>query len=676
MNQTEPLDSKRCTSGRRISGWCGGSSHCLKVCATLLLAVGLWLGTDHLVRGMAAARLPALPDLRGQPLAMVKQLRTADREARRDPGAAAAVGRLGIFYHANLFYEQAMHCYELAQRLDTQSWKWSYGLALLQTEMGPLTLVVPAWQRVVKRNPDLISAWYWLGEARFKQNNYEEAEKAYRHASIIQQDGGKGVSVASPSPSSVVGRRSPIGAYATLGLARIAMYREQTYPARRILVVGVSHWPRFRPLHRMLGQLYEQLGEPQQAKHHFQLAEKCDPYVPPPDPLIEDLTRQSSSSVFLLRQATLANNGNDLQRAVALIRQAIRVNPADLGGHRQLGELLQELDHSETALPYLHRWLEGHPDDADTLQLLGSCYMALARPDEAMTSFAKAVELAPDNANGHMKIADAFKSQQKTDEAMFHYKRALKIDPHYVSAHNHLGLILVEQERIDEAIDHFRQALQIDADSFEAHNNLANTLRLTGHMDEALTHYREAMRSTPDSLPTLVNLAATLEGQGHIEKAIEHYEEAVRRGVDEALVPYRVARLLLQIGRAREAIPHFHAAIQQEPEWPDPLAALAWIRATHPDPNLRDPAEAIQCARRAAQLTRNQDRFVLDILAAALASAGRFEEAVTIIDALLHREDAATIPGFVNQLRSRLNLYRQGQPYRQSLQHKGYGVER
>src|ERR687888_117698 len=57
------------------------------------------------------------------------------------------------------------------------------------------------------------------------------------------------------------------------------------------------------------------------------------------------------------------------------------------------------------------------------------------------------------------------------------------------------------------------------------------------------------------------------------------------------------------------------------------LAGIAWIRATAADESLRDSDQAIALAERAAAATGRRNLSVLDALAAAYASAGRFEDA-------------------------------------------------
>ena len=63
-------------------------------------------------------------------------LESADKEARRHPGSAEAIGKLGIAYHANLFLEQAARAYRIAARLAPGDYQWVYCQAFLQEENG------------------------------------------------------------------------------------------------------------------------------------------------------------------------------------------------------------------------------------------------------------------------------------------------------------------------------------------------------------------------------------------------------------------------------------------------------------------------------------------------------------------------------------------------------------
>jgi len=120
---------------------------------------------------------------------------------------------------------------------------------------------------------------------------------------------------------------------------------------------------------------------------------------------------------------------------------------------------------------------------------------------------------------------------------------------------------------------------------------------------------------------------------------------------------------LLTRGETAAAIDHYRTALQIRPDLLTVANNLAWLLATVSDPPLRDPVGAVGAAERAALLTDHGDPVVLDTLAAAYASAGRFEDARLTarrgVELANERGDAA----LVAEIRQRLSLYRAGRPY-------------
>jgi tetratricopeptide (TPR) repeat protein len=116
-------------------------------------------------------------------------------------------------------------------------------------------------------------------------------------------------------------------------------------------------------------------------------------------------------------------------------------------------------------------------------------------------------------------------------------------------------------------------------------------------------------------------------------------------------------------GQSQEALVHFRAALSRRADWPVPLSESAWILATSTDPKLRDPAEAIRLAERAAELTSRRDPVVLDALAAAYASAGDWDRATATAEAAIALA-AERSRELAEDISKRLALYRRRQPSR------------
>jgi spermidine synthase len=86
---------------------------------------------------------------------------------------------------------------------------------------------------------------------------------------------------------------------------------------------------------------------------------------------------------------------------------------------------------------------------------------------------------------------------------------------------------------------------------------------------------------------------------------------------------------------------------------------LGWILATHPDPLVRDPAEALDITERAAQLTGYRDPLVLGTLAPAYAAAGEFSQAMTFAVRAASLVKEAELADVAAQTKQHLESYRQ-----------------
>jgi spermidine synthase len=107
---------------------------------------------------------------------------------------------------------------------------------------------------------------------------------------------------------------------------------------------------------------------------------------------------------------------------------------------------------------------------------------------------------------------------------------------------------------------------------------------------------------------------------------------------------------------------------RRDPDDARSALGLAWILATHPDPLLRDPDEAIRVARLAAEVSGADPITALDVLAAAYAAAGRFGEASASANgalALAGRGPRA------EGIRERLGTYALRKPYTEPVAETG-----
>lgn len=256
--------------------------------------------------------------------------------------------------------------------------------------------------------------------------------------------------------------------------------------------------------------------------------------------------------------------------------------------------------------------------------------------------------------------ADIAKKTRGEDIAA--YTRVLQGDPKNPLRHDAVAMLYLQDGRPQEAVPHFRESLRLNSDSAPTHYNYGIALSMLRQYPEATREYEAAVRLDPNHAEAHNNLGAMLHVAGRLDEAAAHYRKAVELRPENAEARSNLGRLLLIQGRPADAADAFEQALRVQPESVAALTGLAWIRATAADPALRRPGQAIALADRARQLSRGADPQAFDAVAAAYAALGEFENAIRVATVGAQVADASGQALLANEIRERLQLYRQHTP--------------
>ena len=142
-------------------------------------------------------------------------------------------------------------------------------------------------------------------------------------------------------------------------------------------------------------------------------------------------------------------------------------------------------------------------------------------------------------------------------------------------------------------------------------------------------------------------------------------DEAIRIDPDYGFLYYRRGEAQLIKKNYDKAVKDFERAIERSSNFVCPYRSLAWLLATCPEENVRDGKRAIHLVRTACDVWNDgKSGWALDILAAAYAEAGHFDEAVGFQTAAL--QDTRQRPNW-DEFRQRLELYEQKKAFRQGV---------
>jgi superkiller protein 3 len=289
-----------------------------------------------------------------------------------------------------------------------------------------------------------------------------------------------------------------------------------------------------------------------------------------------------------------------LPEAVAAFRKAVKLDPNYAQTHYNLGLVLRAQRKSHEAIAEYCKVLEIDPTHIDAHLELGAILCDDLRDyDSAAAHIRKAIEIEPKSALAYHNLANPLRAQGKVPEAIACYRKALEIDRRFVMAHLRLGEILCDDlSDYDNAAACFRKAIDLDPNSDVAHSDHGVALIGQGKLPEAVARFRKAIELNPTSAHHRINLGKALWDQGKPDEAIDAYREALRREPGNA-----AARNLLVSA----------------------VNTRAWALATDPDPRKRDPARAVDLARKGVGLApRSASHW--KTLGAAHYRAGNWEE--------------------------------------------------
>ncbi|HET6822669.1 MAG TPA: adenylate/guanylate cyclase domain-containing protein [Anaerolineales bacterium] len=235
---------------------------------------------------------------------------------------------------------------------------------------------------------------------------------------------------------------------------------------------------------------------------------------------------------------------------------------------------------------------------------------------KAVSFFEKAISLDGNYARAYVGLADTYaalallefmapnEAYPRAKEAV---KKALALNPGLAAAHTSLGLIKFQYDwDWKGAEDEFREAISTNFNYALAHHFYADYLKAMGRFEEALTEIEKARELDPLSLAINTGVGHVLYLSGQYGRAIEEYKRVVELDPSFMATHIWFGRPYLELGMFVEAINELEIAVNLSGE----------------------------------------STIALAMLGHGLASAGRSERALQILEKLKQRSKDQYIPSY------------------------------
>lgn len=210
----------------------------------------------------------------------------------------------------------------------------------------------------------------------------------------------------------------------------------------------------------------------------------------------------------------------------------------------------------------------------------------------------------------------------------------------------------------------WRHALAVTLTNDVAHAGLGGVLLGRGRVDEAIENFQEALRIRPGNAEAHSSLAQALMQKGNAAGAISHWETAVELQPEDVAARDSLGAALIEQGRLSQAVAQWRESLKYVPDDGNALSNLAWVLAAAPDASMRNGTQAIEFARHASQIAKEQNPVILRTLAAAYAENGQFSDAIAVAGLGVRLAQSQRNSRLADELQRDIALYEAKAPVR------------
>ena len=284
-------------------------------------------------------------------------------------------------------------------------------------------------QRVVAEDPNVIDAWFMLGNEHFKAGRFTEAIAQFSRSLVLKPDYDLAII-------------NMANAYRRLGQDDAALAGYERY----IQVDPKNAYVRYQ-----LGEIYMDKGETARAEAEFAHALSLEPKL-------------ASATVAT---GVLAFQRGDMARAEALLREALATKADVRLAHFNLALIAETRGDTQAAEAAYRAELAQHPTAYKAAFTLGRLAARRARPAEAEDWYRQAVDINPDFPEGLFYLAKTkLDAGRDLAEAAALATKGLRLQPEgELSPMGHfiLGGVLMAQGRGAEADRELQKGLALEA---------------------------------------------------------------------------------------------------------------------------------------------------------------------------------------------------------------------
>lgn len=273
--------------------------------------------------------------------------------------------------------------------------------------------------------------------------------------------------------------------------------------------------------------------------------------------------------------------------ALTAFREAVQLDPQNLGYKKQLASALERSKHYKEARTI---WLElaekakqsgdkilaresrsrivtlwgferildaqvgpltqkfnATPPDVEAGRMLAEVQLHLRKLADAEATLRRVIQAAPGDADSYLALERVLVQENKLADAITILEKLATVDPKSArQVYRRMAQYAIQLYRDEDAIKYATRVVELNPDDAEAHRQLGEMLRQKQDVDRAIVEFRAAIAKNDRLFIVYLELADLLLTKGQSDEADRLFRRVIRGAPDEELVS-RAARLSMQI---------------------------------------------------------------------------------------------------------------------------------
>ncbi len=272
---------------------------------------------------------------------------------------------------------------------------------------------------------------------------------------------------------------------------------------------------------------------------------------------------------YYFTAAQAQRNKGNLDRAVLLLRQAIKLDPESLYLQRELATVYIQNKEDEKALEVLEGLLQKNPNDIKSLIIYGGIKQVRKETTDAIAAYEKILTLEPKHERIYSFLGGLYMEAGELERAKEIYNQQIEYFPGSYTAHFFLGKIHAQQGNVKDAEKEFQKALELRPERDEPLFELINLYKSQGRTKKVIALYEDILQKDPDNIRASMELAYYYYQKGEKKDAETMLIELGLRSQDEFEIIVLVIQLYVDQKKYDEALIVINGMLKGLPDSPD-----------------------------------------------------------------------------------------------------------